>query len=209
MNLPNKLTVSRLVLTVVFVVLFYVPWQNRVSLALIVFAIASITDYLDGNIARKRGLVTNFGKLLDPVADKVLLGAALVLLAAGVRHTMGGIVLETRLEDRLLPAWTVVVVLAREFIVTGIRLIAASSGTVLAAEKLGKHKTVWQIITVVYFMLRMASEEPLFRWTRPAFDWWILSPQIIGVVCITMMTALTVISGLSYFWKNRAMFDDA
>src|SRR4051812_41218329 len=194
MNLPNKLTVSRLALTVVFVVLFYVPWQNRVSLALLVFAVASITDYLDGNIARKRGLVTNFGKLLDPVADKVLLGAALVLLAA---------------EERLLPAWTVVVVLAREFIVTGIRLIAASTGTVLAAEKLGKHKTVWQIITAVYFMLRMASAEPLFRWTRPMFNWWILSPQIIGVVCITMMTALTVISGLSYFWKNRAMFNDA
>jgi CDP-diacylglycerol--glycerol-3-phosphate 3-phosphatidyltransferase len=209
MNLPNKLTVSRLVLTVVFVVLFYVPWQNRVSLALLVFAIASITDYLDGNIARKRGLVTNFGKLLDPVADKVLLCAALVLLAAGVKVYIGGIAPDPLHEQRLLPAWTVVVVLAREFIVTGIRLIAASTGTVLAAEKLGKHKTVWQIITVVYFMLRMASEEPLFGWTRPMFNWWILSPQIIGVVCVTMMTALTIVSGLSYFWKNRAMFNDA
>ncbi len=194
MNLPNKLTVARLVLTVVFVALFYVPWANRVSLALLVFAVASITDYLDGSIARSRGLVTNFGKLLDPVADKVLLGAALVLLSA---------------EERALPAWTVVVVLAREFIVTGIRLIAASTGAVLAAEKLGKHKTVWQIVTAVYFMLRMASAEPLFGWSAPLFAWKVLSPQVFGVICITMMTALTVISGVSYFWKNRAMFNDA
>jgi CDP-diacylglycerol--glycerol-3-phosphate 3-phosphatidyltransferase len=194
MNLPNKLTVARLVLTVVFVALFYLPWANRVSLALLVFAVASITDYLDGSIARSRGLVTNFGKLLDPVADKVLLGAALVLLAA---------------EERMIPAWTVVVVLAREFIVTGIRLIAASTGTVLAAEKLGKHKTVWQIVTAVYFMLRMASTEPMFGWAAPLFTWKVLSPQVFGVIAIAMMTGLTLISGMSYFWKNRAMFNDA
>jgi CDP-diacylglycerol---glycerol-3-phosphate 3-phosphatidyltransferase len=195
MNLPNKLTVSRLVLTVVFVALFYLPWANRVSLALLVFAAASITDYFDGSIARKRGLVTNFGKLLDPVADKVLLCAALVLLAVEV--------------PLLLPAWTVVLVLAREFVVTGIRLIAASTGTVLSAEKLGKHKTVWQIVTAVYFMLRMASTEPLFGWTAPLFSSWVFSPQVFGVVCITMMTVLTVVSGFSYFWKNRALFADA
>ena len=197
MNLPNKLTVARLALTVVFVVLFYLPWANRVSFALLVFAIASITDYLDGSIARSRGLVTNFGKLLDPVADKVLLGAALVLLAADDRM------------EKTLPAWTVVIVLAREFIVTGIRLIAASTGTVLAAEKLGKHKTVWQIVTVIYFMLRMASSEPMFGWLAPIFSWRVLSPQVFGVLCITMMTALTLVSGFSYFWKNRAMFNDA
>ena len=200
MNLPNKLTVARLALTVVFVVLFYLPWANRVSFALLVFAIASITDYLDGSIARSRGLVTNFGKLLDPVADKVLLGAALAR-----RDPVGMFAW----MEKTLPAWTVVIVLAREFIVTGIRLIAASTGTVLAAEKLGKHKTVWQIVTVIYFMLRMASSEPMFGWLAPIFSWRVLSPQVFGVLCITMMTALTLVSGFSYFWKNRAMFNDA
>lgn len=196
MNLPNKLTVARMLLTVVFVVVFYLPVANRNTFALLVFGIASITDYFDGEIARKRGLVTNFGKLLDPVADKVLMCAALVLLA--VEHPLW------------LPGWTVVVVLAREFIVTGIRLIAASAGKVLAAEKLGKHKTAWQIITALYFLIRAASGEPLNKpWLEPIFLSWSHAAEVCGGICVFMMTALTLVSGVSYFWKNRALFADA
>ena len=196
MNLPNKLTVARMLLTVVFVIVFYLPIPYRITLALIVFGIASITDYFDGEIARKRGLVTNFGKLLDPVADKVLMCAALVLLA--VAH------------PDLLPGWTVVVVLAREFIVTGIRLIAATAGKVLAAEKLGKHKTAWQIITALYFLIRDAASEPINKgWLEPVFKNWPQTAAVFGVICVVMMTALTLISGLSYFWKNRSLFADA
>ncbi len=194
MNLPNKLTVSRLALTVVFVALFYVPSDNREAIALIVFGIASFTDYLDGMIARQRKLITNFGKLMDPLADKILMCAALVLLSA---------------EDKLIPAWAVVIVLAREFFVTGIRLIASSQGAVLAAEKLGKHKTAWQMITVIYYLLFQAAGEPMFRWLTPFFSWKLTSPSVLGVLCINMMVALTVISGLSYFWKNRELFNDA
>lgn len=194
MNLPNKLTVSRLILTVVFVVMFYVPSSNRETIAMLVFGLASFTDYLDGEIARTRGLVTNFGKLMDPLADKILMCAALVLLSA---------------EDRLIPAWAVVIVLAREFFVTGIRLIASAQGAVLAAEGLGKHKTAWQMITVIYFLLQQASTEPLCKWLAPFFTWKPTSPAVFGVITISMMIALTVISGLSYFWKNRKLFDDA
>ena len=197
MNLPNKLTVARLLLTVVFVILFYIPSANRVTLALLIFAIASITDYFDGEIARKRGLVTNFGKLLDPVADKVLMCAALVLLAVKA--------------PVWVPAWTVIVVLAREFIVTGIRLIASSSGKVLAAEKLGKHKTAWQIITAHYFLLYMAvlNQEPLVAWLTPFFIQHESGLLVTGSICVFMMTSLTIVSGISYFWKNRTLFADA
>lgn len=202
MNLPNKLTVSRLLLTVVFVALFYLPFSNRVSCALLVFLLASFTDYLDGEIARRRNLVTNFGKLMDPLADKILMAAALVMLAAEPR------------EPLRLPAWTVIVVLSREFFVTGIRLLALNKGAVLAAERLGKHKTVWQMITVVYFMVARASAEPpgpgggepMMQWAAPAFEWRWFSPHLFGNFCIIMMVSLTLVSGLSYFVKNRALF---
>lgn len=192
MNLPNQLTVARLALTGLFVACFYLPWANAHSVALLVFALASITDYLDGAIARARNLVTNFGKLFDPLADKILIAAAFILLSVG----------------HVIPPWITILILAREFFVTGIRQIAASQGAVLAAEKLGKHKMLWQILTVLYFLLAAASREPLLAFLGPAFapsplhDW-------IGATILTITTALTLVSGLSYFWKNRQLFADA
>lgn len=192
MNLPNQLTLARLVLTGFFVACFYLPWANKYSIAVIIFGIASFTDYLDGSIARARNLVTNFGKLFDPLADKILIAAAFVLLS--VHHS--------------IPSWITIVILAREFFVTGIRQIAAGQGAVLAAEKLGKHKMVWQIITVLYFMLSEASKEPIFGFLQPVFtpspvhDW-------VGGFIIYFTTGLTLISGFSYFWKNRHLFNDA
>jgi CDP-diacylglycerol--glycerol-3-phosphate 3-phosphatidyltransferase len=193
MNLPNKLTVARLILTVVFVVLYYLPMPNHVSWALLVFAIASITDLLDGQIARKHNLVTNFGKLMDPLADKILMTAALIMLA---------------MMDHLA-AWIVIAILAREFFVTGIRQIASQQGVVLAAERLGKHKLVWQVITVIYYLLFAASAEPMFGWVAPLFTLKVLSPEVFGRFCIVVMTTLTIVSGISYFWKNRKLFSDA
>jgi CDP-diacylglycerol---glycerol-3-phosphate 3-phosphatidyltransferase len=192
MNLPNKLTVSRLVLTVVFVACLSLPLKNGVSIALIIFAVASITDYLDGYLARKHNLVTNFGKLVDPLADKILIAAAFILLAV----------------DKVMPAWIAITILAREFFVTGIRLVAANQGEVLAAEKLGKHKMLWQIITALYFMLRAASNEPLFAWAAPFFQITVFSPMWLGNFCIYFTTFLTIASGFSYFWKNRRIFAD-
>ncbi len=193
MNLPNKLTVSRLGLTGVFVGCFYLPLANAVSIAMIIFGVAAATDYFDGQIARARGIVTNFGKLFDPLADKILIAAAFVVLTAG----------------GLIPAWITITILAREFFVTGIRLVAAGQGAVLAAEKLGKHKMLWQIITVIYFMMRQAAMEPLWSFMHPVFtanpaaEWWVETI----LVYFTML--LTVVSGFSYFWKNRNLFDDA
>lgn len=195
MNLPNKLTVARFFLTVVFVILFYAPLENRIGLALLVFIAAALTDLADGKIARARGLVTNFGKLMDPLADKILMTAALVFLAVSPVHPV--------------PAWIVITVLAREFFVTGIRAMAANKGVVLAAEKLGKHKMVWQVITTIYFLMMHASTEQGGRWLAPAFTWKPFSPEVFGLICLVMMTGLTLVSGFSYFWKNRKMFSDA
>lgn len=192
MNLPNKLTVARLILTVIFVALFYLPIRNQISWALLVFSVASITDLLDGQIARKYNLVTNFGKLMDPLADKILMTAALILLAL----------------MSYLSAWIVIAILAREFFVTGIRQVAAQHGVVLAAEKLGKHKMVWQVIAVLYFLLFAASAEPMFHWLSPIFTWPPFSPRYFGNFCVIVMTALTILSGFSYFWKNRTLFSD-
>jgi len=189
MNLPNKLTLGRLVLCGVFVAIMSIPFPLHYTLALVVFVAASITDYYDGKIARERGLITNFGKLMDPLADKVLLAAALVLL---VGHD-------------LIPAWAVVLVLAREFLVTGLRLIASSQGSVLAADSLGKQKTIIQIVTVIYFLLFLAASERIFYFLRPAYSVPALSPKILGTILIASTVALTLISGVGYLTKNRKL----
>lgn len=190
MNLPNKLTTARLILTAVFVVCFYLPVANHVSIAALVFGLASVTDYFDGKIARQRGIVTNFGKLFDPLADKVLIAAAFILLVG----------------TGDLPAWIAIVVLAREFCVTGIRLVAAGQGAILAAERLGKHKMLWQIITVSWFLVKAASSETIFGFARPLFTH---SPSWLPTALIYFTTILTLVSGFSYFWKNRHLFNDA
>lgn len=193
MNLPNKLSLSRLVLTVPFVGLCYSGLANAQSWALIVFGVASFTDFLDGHIARSNGLVTNFGKLFDPLADKILMAAALTMLAI----------------EKEIPAWIVIAILGREFFVTGIRQIAVSQGVVLAAEKLGKHKLFWQVITVLYFLLKAASKEPMFAFTAPWFAWKPFSPAVFGAFTIYFTATLTLVSGFSYYWKNRQLFSDA
>jgi CDP-diacylglycerol--glycerol-3-phosphate 3-phosphatidyltransferase len=193
MNLPNQLTVARLILTFVFVALLSLEdlsWSK--TAALFAFAIAAITDFLDGYIARKHNLVTNFGKLMDPLADKVLMCAGFVLL--------------TMLE--LIPAWIVVVILSREFMVTGLRLLASAEGVVLAAENLGKYKTIFQIITVIYFLLFLAAKESLIGFLQPLFNAFYLGPDNLGMVLIWTSLILTVWSGWSYLWKNRKLFGD-
>ncbi len=193
MNLPNKLTVARLVLSFVFVALLSIEGiAFGKTAALIAFCIAAITDFLDGYLARKHNLVTNFGKLMDPLADKILMCAGFVLL--------------TRLE--LIPAWIVVVILSREFLVTGLRLLASAEGVVLAAENLGKYKTVFQIVTVIYFLLFLAAAESAFAWISPLFQVRILSPDYLGLALIWVSLILTLLSGVSYVWKNRKILGD-
>ena len=122
MNLPNKLTISRIMLTVLFLIALFVEFSFHYTVALVLFVAASITDILDGTIARKRGLITDFGKLMDPLADKMLICSAFIAF----------------IELEWMPAWMVIVIVARELAITGLRLLAASKNIVLAAEKQGK-----------------------------------------------------------------------
>jgi CDP-diacylglycerol---glycerol-3-phosphate 3-phosphatidyltransferase len=187
MNLPNQLTVSRLALTVVFVAVTAVPWAYAFTVGLGLFAVASITDWLDGKIARERNLVTAFGQLMDPLADKILMAAAFVTL----------------MDHGLMPGWLVIAILAREFLVTGLRLVAGAHGAVLAADKLGKQKTVWQIATASYLLVCLAARESPLGFVRPLFElpaggFAVIHPVLLGLTLLT-----TLYSGLAYFWKNR------
>lgn len=188
MNLPNQLTVARLLLTFLFVGVLSIdgiPYAGTIALA--VFSIAAYTDLLDGQIARKRNLITNFGKLMDPLADKVLMCAGFVMLC----------------EQGYFPAWVVVLILTREFLVTGLRLVASAEGIVLAAENLGKYKTTFQIIAVIYFLVVLATKEPTLAWFSPVLNWRGLGPHLLGPLLIWIALLLTLVSGLSYVWKNR------
>ncbi len=190
MNLPNKLTVLRMALIPVFLVFLLVegiPW--RFLWAAVVFGAASFTDYLDGHIARSRGLVTNFGKLMDPLADKLLVFSALIcFLEYGRACTLG-----------------VFVILARELLVTSVRLIAAEQGRVIAADRLGKLKTVTQIVWVLYALLAMWIQWELLPPSPNSF-----SPAFLfgDVVLQLVVVALTVVSGWNYVWKNRGLLSD-
>src|SRR5277367_3086611 len=147
MNLPNKLTVSRFALTALFLgALFWpteIPFRN--TIALFLFALASFTDFLDGKIARARGLITNFGILMDPLADKILTCSAFIAFVESSHLHPDAPV--------KVAAWMVVIIVARELAITGLRLLAASKNVVLAAENFGKHKTISQIVAIIAFMI--------------------------------------------------------
>src|SRR5476649_485373 len=165
MNLPNKLTVSRFVLTAFFLGVLFCPWPipMRNTLALILFSVASFTDFLDGRIARKRNLITNFGKLMDPLADKILTCAAFVAFVESTHLHPGAPV--------KVAAWMVIIIVARELAITGLRLLAASKSVVLAAERFGKHKTISQIIAIIALLVIDAKME-WTPWLQNIFQGW-------------------------------------
>lgn len=189
MNLPNQLTVARLVLSVIFVACLSVKFPFHHTLALAIFVVATATDYLDGEIARRRNLITDFGKLMDPLADKILTAAAFIcLIPAGA-----------------LPAWVVIIIIAREFLITGLRLLAGAKGVVLPAEKMGKHKTAWQMATILFFLLLLA----LGDWNSARLEWTPWAWNYVGTTMVVVTTVLTLYSGVGYFWKNRALIATA
>ncbi len=180
MNLPNKITLFRVVLVPVFVVLMIwgegvVPYNNIVSC--VVFCIACISDFFDGYLARKWNLVSNFGKFMDPLADKLLVGAALIIFV----------------ELGYMPAWSVVIIISREFIVSGVRLIAADNGKVIAANMLGKLKTNAQMFMAIFMILNINN--PVFK--------------IITSVLFWASIILTVVSMIEYTYSNRKLFLDS
>ncbi len=190
MNLPNKLTLLRILLVPVFLVFMYIPMPFQYTLALVVFAAASITDALDGNIARKHNLVTTFGKFADPLADKVLVLAALAAFSDVDAIPVNGIV--------------VTIIAAREFLVSGLRLVTAEKGVVVAAGIWGKLKTAFTMVAIVVILLTQVL----------AVDFGILSVDaefwmyVVNSVLVWISVLLTVISGGVYlkgYWKHIDM----
>ena len=185
MNWANRLTVSRLVLTILFVAALNSTWRYGRTAALLIFLLAGITDYFDGEIARRYGSVTNFGKLMDPLVDKIMMAAAFISLVP-----LGAI-----------PAWAATTVVARDFLITGLRLMASARGQILPAERLGKHKTSWQILTVVFFLVLLSAHE--LKYATGENDWWFRAWHQGGPLLVWIAVGFTVYSGLGYAWRHR------
>jgi CDP-diacylglycerol---glycerol-3-phosphate 3-phosphatidyltransferase len=186
MNLPNKLTVARLVLTVLFLALFFGKFRYGDTLALFIFAVASLTDYFDGKIARRDNLITNFGILMDPLADKILICSAFIAFVG----------------RGLIPAWMVVIIVARELAITGLRLLASTKNLVIAAERYGKHKTISQIVATIAILVLVSYPE-WGGWARSVFDWWVPPFAELSKWVAVILTGL---SGGIYLWKNRDLY---
>lgn len=177
MNLPNKLTVARVIMIPVFILFMYLDnWGFEEYIALGVFILASLTDLLDGKIARKYNLVTNFGKFMDPLADKLLVCSALIALV----------------DLNRIDGWIVIVIIAREFVISGFRLVAADNGIVIAASYWGKFKTTFQMIMIGFLIVNL--DVPYMN--------------IINLVLIYVALALTIISLIDYLVKNIKVFSD-
>lgn len=192
MNLPNKLTVSRFVLTVGFLAVMFSQVRYHQTIALILFVAGGISDFLDGYIARRDKLITNFGILMDPLADKIMVCSAFI--------TFVGL--------KLMPAWMVIIIVARELTITGLRLLAASKQVVLAAEGYGKHKTISQIVAIIAILVGLSYKQwgaigtSIFGFETFGTPWlnWFTK------LAIWVAVALTFISGWLYLWKNRAIY---
>jgi CDP-diacylglycerol--glycerol-3-phosphate 3-phosphatidyltransferase len=185
MNWANRLTLSRLALTILFVAALNSDWQYARTTALVIFLLAGLTDFVDGEVARRYGIVTNFGKLMDPLVDKIMMAAAFISLVP-----LKGV-----------PAWAATTVVARDFLITGLRLMAASKGRVLPAERLGKQKTSWQIITIIFFLTLLSVDE--LHYANETTTWWLRAHNQAGPVLVWITVALTVYSGLGFTWRNR------
>jgi CDP-diacylglycerol--glycerol-3-phosphate 3-phosphatidyltransferase len=193
MNLANRLTVSRFFLSLAFVIALSVDLPFRFTAALFLFLVAGITDYADGEIARRFNMETDFGRLMDPLVDKIMMAAAFICLV----------------PLKAVPAWVATVIVSREFLITGLRLLAAAKGRVLSAEKLGKHKTAWQIITAIFFLLMLAGREySRITASSPAADLYMRVWNWGGTFLLVITVALTVISGAGYLWKNRGLIEN-
>jgi len=195
MNLSNKLTLCRLVmgLSLPFFLTFPVPFGK--SIGLLIFLLAALTDYWDGRLARSTSGITVFGQLMDPLADKVLIGAAFICFVTW---------------NQIVPAWIVVIIIAREFMVTGLRLLGASQGKIIPAGRWGKHKTIWQIVVIAVIISGEALRSEIFPllltenilcdfltgYYNPLFR--IMTVGIAGLVAL-----VTVVSGTVYFWRCK------
>jgi CDP-diacylglycerol--glycerol-3-phosphate 3-phosphatidyltransferase len=194
MNLPNKLTISRFVLTIAFLGVMFSQVRFHQSIALAIFVAGGISDFLDGYIARKHKLITNFGILMDPLADKIMVCSAFIAFVG----------------LNLMPAWMVVIIVARELAITGLRLLAVSKNVVLAAEGYGKHKTISQIVAIISILVGISFKQwgtlgsSVFGFEifgRPWLSWF-------TSISVWVAVGLTFLSGWLYLWRNRALYLD-
>lgn len=174
MNTPNKLTIARMIIVPFLVIFLLTGWGGEANryISLTLFVVASVTDWFDGYLARKNNLVTNFGKFMDPLADKLLVCSAMICM----------------IDLKRLPAWFVIIIIAREFIISGFRLIAAENGIVIAANYWGKFKTASQMIMIILLILHF---DGIFVILEQIFMW--------------LSLALTIISLITYIWQNRTV----
>lgn len=190
MSLPNKLTILRIVLTFFIMGLLFVPGAPAKGLCLALFLSAAATDWWDGYLARRFNQITSLGILLDPIADKILV--------------IGILLAFVQLE--LIRAWMLLVVVIREFVITGVRLYAASRHLIIPAAREGKHKTISQMVTILVILVLLLVREFLTGRAAETFEAW-MAPAILA--CLWVMVVLTVISGASFFWRNRGLLVDA
>lgn len=192
MNLPNKITVARMLLIPIMIIVPYLGLNNILFgsvtigsfITLIIFLIASFTDFLDGYLARKNNLVTTFGKFLDPIADKLLVLSALIMLV----------------EEGIIPGWIPIIIAAREFIVSGIRMLAAGDGKVIAASWYGKVKTVSQMIAI---SLAFLSTNTFMQFTSVEMGTGALILNILMSLAMVIAVLTTILSGIDYFMKSK------
>ncbi len=184
MNLPNKITLSRIGLAFVFMFFLFSHGLLAKYLALFTFAIASLTDFLDGYLARRRNLENDFGRLMDPIADKILILAAFLAFV----------------EMKVIPGWMVIIIIFRELIVTGLRVIAVSRGRVISASLAGKHKTVSQMVAIISILIFLIIRESFVNVWNVTWELWFRRATLY-LMWITVI--LTLISGLSYLIRNK------
>ena len=202
MNLPNKISMTRILMSPLFIVLFFLDGvlQNNFIIAAVVFAIAAFTDFIDGHIARSRGLVTNLGKFLDAIADKVLVAVALIVLVT-MKDTLFAQMGKAGDILYIATAVSICLIMAREFIISAFRQIAALSGFAMAAEKLGKYKTTFQDVAVTVLI----ASVDIFAMSATAgviVAW-------IGFALFGVATVLTIISGVTYVLKYKKVLENA
>jgi len=201
MNISNQLTVSRFGMAFVLAIFLTLPIPFGKTIGLIVFVMAALTDYWDGWLARRMGTVTAFGQLMDPLVDKVLICAAFVSFVA---------------INQIVPAWIVIIILTREFMVTGLRLLAANQDRVIPASRWGKHKTVWQMVVISIILAGLAAREDLLPLllegeTLPTFLnlYYDRYFHYVTFWLSALVAVLTVFSGSVYFWQCRQLVREA
>lgn len=184
MNLPNKITMARIIMIPFFVLALLINFPFHGPIAVVIFIVAAASDAVDGHIARSRNLITDFGKFMDPLADKLLVCSALICLV----------------ELQMIPSWVVIIVIAREFAITGLRTLAANNGVVIAASKWGKSKTITQMIAIVALLIVNCQE--LSLWLPAVYPLLLL----FGNVMVYVALILALISGIDYFRLNQEVF---